>query len=161
MSEMNASWKFAQDFVRTPRSARTVVLIAAVLFLTAPVVVVKYFYAELQRGSFPIEADAIGIPIFAFVVLQIVTAPISLGIVWLCVRRYRGAVSLLAWNRERQVWLFLWTFVCLALAALLLAAWSDFSRHPFLALHAAADIWLLVVLRSGLVVQQKSVPRPA
>jgi hypothetical protein len=138
-------------------------ILAAVLFLTAPLVVTRYYYVELEHGSFPIEADSIGIPIFSFVILTVVTAPLTWGVIWLCARRYPGAVSLVVWNVERPLWSALWTcaFVGSALVFLFLAPWSDAVRHPFLVTHICVDLYVLLVLRSGLVAQDGGVASPA
>jgi hypothetical protein len=140
----------------TPQSRKTVLVIAAVLFLTAPLVVAQYYYAELQRGSFPIEADSIGIPIFSFIVTLIVTAPITWGVVCLCARCYPGAVSLSTWNGNRLGWSVFWTLAIVgaALVFLLLTPWSGAARHPLLIAHVLVDLYFLLVLRSGLVAQQ-------
>jgi hypothetical protein len=144
---------------RTPRSRTIVLLAAAVLFLTAPAVVARYYYVELGRGLFPSDADSIGIPIFGFTILLLVTAPITWGFVWLCVRRYPGGVSLAAWNPLRPLWALGWTIVIVGAIAmfLVLTPWKDVAYHPLLIVHATMDILFMLTLRSAIVAQEISV----
>lgn len=146
-------------FGMTPKSRKTVLFTAAALFVTVPLVVAQYYYAELRHESFPIEADSIGLPIFGFVVVLLATAPVTWAVVGLCAHRYPGAVSLATWNRERPLWSAFWTcaFTAAALVFLLLTPWSGAARHPFLIAHVLIDLYFLLVLRSGLVAQVGSV----
>lgn len=145
--------------VSTPRSRKSVLVIAAVLFATAPLVVAQYYYGELQRGTFPIDRDSIGIPIFQFVIVLVMTAPISWGVVWICANRYPGAVSFGVWNNKRPLWSAFWTIalVGVAIAFLLLTPWSTAVRHPLLIAHVLIDFYFLLVLRSGVVGQAKHI----
>jgi hypothetical protein len=141
-----------------------VLMMAAALFLTAPAVVAGYYYVELERGSFPVDADSIGIPIFWFVTVLIVTAPITWGFIWLCVRRYPGSVSLGVWNRRRPLWALAWTIVVSAIIAmfLILTPWRNATYHPFLVLHVVMDVLLLLILRGAIVAEalERSDRRP-
>ncbi len=130
-----------------------VLLAAAVLFLTAPAVVARYYYVQLHRGTFPSDGDSIGIPIFGFIILLLVTAPMTWGFVWLCVRRYPGAVPLGAWNPQRPLWALGWTIVISGAIAMLLVLtpWKDVAYHPLLITHVIMDILFLLVLRSAIV----------
>jgi hypothetical protein len=145
--------------LRTPGSRAIVLLVAAVLFLTAPAVVARYYYVELGRGSFPSYGDSIGIPIFGFTILLLVTAPITWGFVWLCVRRYPGPVPLGAWNPRRPLWALGWTIAtsCAIAMFLVLTPWKDVAYHPLLIIHVTMDVLFLLVLRSAIVTQGISV----
>lgn len=142
----------------TPKSSASVLVLAVTLFLTAPLVVARYFFTELQKGSFPPESDSIGIPIFHFAAALVATAPVTWGIVWFCVRNYPGSVSLHAWNAGRPIWSAIWTLVAVvaAVAFLVFTPWSDAADHPFLIAHVLLDTYFLLVLRSGLVAQSKA-----
>jgi hypothetical protein len=83
------------------------------------------------------------------------TAPVTVGVVWWCVRHYPGAVSLGVWNKERPVWSAAWTSAAaiFALDIIWMTPWMDAFWHPLPVGHAAIVLYLLLVLRSGLVAQ--------
>jgi hypothetical protein len=69
-------------------------LLAAVLIATAPSVEANYYSIELGRGSYPTDADSIGLPIAQFTIGLLVVSPILLAVCWVCLRSYPGSVSL-------------------------------------------------------------------
>jgi hypothetical protein len=132
---------------------------AAALYLTAPIAYAHFIILEWKRGAFPDpNADSIGIPIFGFAALLVITAPITWGFVWLCVRRYPGAVSLTAWNYQRPMRALAWTAV-VSLATvpfLVMIPFAIADEHPVLAIHMIADVLFLLILRSAIVAQDRS-----
>jgi hypothetical protein len=139
----------------SPRSRRAVLILAWLLFLTAPLPVARFYYVKLGLGAYPADADSIGIPIFGFVVLWVATAPFTWGFVWLCVRRYPGRTSLAVWNRDRLLWSATWTlaFGAAAVVFVLGTPWPIAKDHPSLIAHVLLDLWFLLVLRSAIVTQ--------
>ena len=137
----------------TPRTKGAVLALALLLFLSAPLAELSYYGSELASGAYPPEADSIGIPLFYFVVALLVTAPLTWGFVWLCVRRYPGRVSLLAWDRARPIRSAVWTVLIVA-AAVLFALSPSWRLHPlalFSIAHGLTAAYFLLVCRSALV----------
>lgn len=142
---------------RTPKNRATVLGLALFLFLTAPAVVAWYFWVELDRGSYSVAADSIGIPIFGFVAFWGVTSPLTWGVVWFCVRRYPGAILLAVWNSGRPMWSMIWTALMGGAASMfvLTGASEEVTHHPLLIAHIALDVYFLLVLRSAIVSQNR------
>lgn len=63
--------------LRTPKNRMSVAIIAAVLYLTAPLVEWFYYSIELARGSYPVNADSIGLPIGLFTIVWLIGLPLA------------------------------------------------------------------------------------
>ena len=137
----------------TPRSKWAVLALAMLLFLTAPVVI--WHDIDVMAREVPGAEFADSISFIFLIVMWFVTAPIVWGFIWCCLAFYPGSVPLTAWNRARPVWSAAWTLLIggAALAFAAVAPWSSAQDHlPHLS-HAVFDVWLLLMLRSAVVVQ--------
>ena len=128
-------------------------LLAAFLYVTAPVVNALYYWIEQGREAYPPDADAIAIPIYSFAMGVLLFSPVYALLVWLATRSYRGGLSLFAFNPRRPFWSGFWS---LLLGGLMLLNLYDAVEKVirFLFVDAASDlIWtyLLLCLRSSLV----------
>jgi hypothetical protein len=123
--------------------------------VTAPFVEASYYSIELGRGSYPTDADSIGLPIAQFTIGLLVVSPMFLALCWLCLRRYPGSVRLWAWNRRRRWWSFVWTV--LFAGAILVSTVGlfrvDVITHPLDAIQTTALVYLLLALRASVVSQ--------
>jgi len=126
---------------------------ALLLFVSAPLVYAWFMLTELDRGSFPPEADAIAIPIVGSVFVTVGTAPFTWGIVWYCTREYRPCQSLLGWNAAHGIWSLTWTITLGVAAIAFLIAGIDFllGLYKPIAIHAFLDVWMLAVLRASII----------
>ena len=154
--------------MRTPKTRTNLIILAIVLYLTAPFVE-WYFYAnELVRDSFPSNADSIAIPLFQFAIGWVLGAPIAALLIWLALRGYPGSVSLFSFNRVRFVWSAIWTllFGYLIVEELAFAIVSIQKSQPFDVIQALLLAYLMLCLRSSLIYsnlfsRQKTLSPPA
>ncbi|HEX6504317.1 MAG TPA: hypothetical protein VF011_13825, partial [Terriglobales bacterium] len=59
-----------------------------------------YFYRQLQRGAYPMEADSIGLPIMG-ITMWVIALLVPLNFTWWwLLRRYPGSVPLSSSNNE-------------------------------------------------------------
>ncbi len=90
--------------MRTPKKKRTLIILTAIYWVAAPFVEATYYRIEQLRGSYPVYADSIIIPIFEFFIIWlIVYTPLAVIYVRWFVRPYPGAVPFLAFNRQRPL----------------------------------------------------------
>lgn len=52
---------------------------AALAYLASPFLFWQWLVSELEKGSFPVNADSIGIPLFGFIVLWVVAFPVVIA----------------------------------------------------------------------------------
>lgn len=132
-----------------------VVLIAGVLFLSAPQAVLSLLTNDpAAAASSELGADDDAVRAFGgFLMTWAVTVPLTWGFVWLAVRRYPGPVPLLTWNAERPVWSAAWTVFTGSAAGVFLAmvVWWEPWNQVLFNLHMLADAWFLLVLRAAVV----------
>jgi hypothetical protein len=99
--------------------------LAAVLYLTAPIVERFYYSTELARGSYPVNADSIGLPIGLFTIVWLIGLPVAAALIWFVLRSYPGSVSVFGFNAARPYWSAVWSLKlrvsCLSKYLLLLA----------------------------------------
>ena len=128
-------------------------LLAAFLYIAAPVVNASYYWIEEGRGAYSPNADTIAIPIYSFAMGVLLFSPVYALLVWLATRSYQGGLSLVAFNPQRPIWSGFWS---LLLGGLVLADLYDAVGKVIrlLVVDATSDlIWtyLLLCLRSSLV----------
>lgn len=139
--------------LKTPKSRASVIALALALYLTAPVVEWFYYTTELDRGSFPVDADSIGLPLGMFMVGWLVGAPLAALLIWLALRSYPGRVSLFSFNGERPYWSLLWSalFAVPMFYDLFFAVESVYNLQPLDVVQATLLAYLLLCLRSSIV----------
>ncbi len=147
MTTLKSRWQFA--------------LLAAFLYVTAPVVEAVYYWVEDGRGAYPSNADSIGIPLYYFTIALLAFSPIYALIVWLATRSYQGGLSLLAFNVRRPSWCGFWSLLLVGLIAMNLydAAEKAVRVLPLDVISDLAWSYLLLCLRSSLagIREQQSV----
>ena len=148
------------SWFRTPRRGGWLVWLAILLFVTAPFVKASYYSIELHRGSFPPDGDSLGIPIGAFTIGLLITAPFTVGFLWFCLHRYPGSVSLVAWNRARPYWSLGWSalFGAIVLDELRTLRLRHAAVHPLDAAQAVAAIYFFLALRALVIVRAQDRP---
>ena len=141
------------NMMRTPKHRKSVVTFAILLYLTAPLIEWYFYTTELARGSFPPDADSIAIPLFRFVIVWVLGAPIVALLVWFALRDYPGAVSLFAFNRARLIWSAVWTLVFgyLVVQEFAFAVASFQKSQPFDVIRSLLLVYLMLCLRSSLI----------
>ncbi|HLM60641.1 MAG TPA: hypothetical protein VK308_07555 [Pyrinomonadaceae bacterium] len=126
---------------------------ATALYLTAPLVEWYFYTTELARGSFPPDADSIAIPLFRFIIVWVLGAPVAALLIWFALRDYPGAVSLFAFNRARSLWSAAWTLVFgyLIVHEIAFAIVSVQKSQPFDVVRSLLLAYLMLCLRSSLI----------
>ena len=137
----------------TPEKDTSVATVAGVLYLTAPLVEWVYYSTELARGNFPVDADSISLPLFRFMVVWLVGAPIARLIMWFLLRSYPGRVPLFGFNRERPVWSLVWSavFSFLVYKELTFSVRSFFAGNPLDVAQSLCMAALFLFIRSSIV----------
>ena len=139
--------------VTTPRSKWPVIAGAFALYAATPVVEYVYYSTELARGSYPTNADSIGIPLFQTCVGLAIAAPFFLVLLWASTRRYVAASPLTAWTSEAPICSVLWTVILGGLAATLLidGAILGYHRHVLSFVHRAGLACAFLFMRAAAV----------
>ena len=138
MTTLKSKWYFA--------------LLAAVLYVTAPLVDASYYVIQQGRGAYPPDADTIAIPIFQFAIALLIVSPVYAVAVWLAIRSYQGGRSLLAFDTTRPVRSVLWSVV-LAGAVFCAIYEAVFTATKLSLVETGASLlwtYLLLCLRSSL-----------
>lgn len=135
----------------TPRKTRPFVWGATCFILASPVVVTAHFALRLLRGDYPWDADAIGIPVFSYLMLVF---PLLLLFLRRGLRAYVERVSILNWNRRRFGWSLMWTLLLLFPAGwfhlLMLVDGMEGRFYP-VAAYFVVQFYLLVLMRACIV----------
>ncbi len=141
------------NILRIPKQRISVIILAIVLYLTAPFVEWYFYMTELARGSFPPDADSIGIPLFQFTIGWVLGAPVAALLVWFALRDYPGAVSLFAFNQERPAWSAFWTllFGYLIFQDVAFAVASVQKSQPLDAMQSLLLVYFQLCLRSSVI----------
>lgn len=139
--------------LRTPKNRATVVVLAIVLYLTAPLVEWYYFNNELTRGSFPVNADSILLPISIFLTGWVVGAPVVALFLCYALQQYPGQVSLFSFNRARRYWSLIWSVILVApiFYDVFFAVQSAYRLQPLDVLQALLTAYLLLCLRASII----------
>jgi hypothetical protein len=82
--------------VRTPSHRTTLWLAANVLWFSSIPALGSFLVRELKSGAFPTDGDSIGIPLFGWVSVTVVLAPVLNTAWWWLSRNYPGSVFLFA-----------------------------------------------------------------
>ena len=138
MTTLKPKWQFA--------------LLAAFLYVTAPIVEAGYYWVEEGRGAYSPSADSIGIPVYHFTITLLAFSPLYAVLIWLATRSYQGGLSLLAFNVRRPFWSGFWS---LLLSGLILVNLYDAVEKAIrvLPLDVVSDLawtYFLLCLRSSL-----------
>ena len=138
---------------RTPKSRTSVAVLAAVLYLTAPFVEWVYYSAELARGSYPVSADSIGLPIGLVTIAWLIGLPLAAALIWVTLRSYPGSVSLLGFNAARPYWSAVWSvlFAYLVFQSIFFCVQSVSLGHPLDVAQSGLIAYLFLCLRSSIV----------
>jgi len=86
--------------MRTPAHRWALWSIANVLWFSAIPAHWFYLTRELEAGSFPVDADSIGIPFFGAAILVTALAPVLNLAWWWLSQRYPGSISLSVSNKS-------------------------------------------------------------
>lgn len=90
--------------MKTPKNRRTLGIFILLTWLAAPVVETAYYNIELSRGTFPLDADSISIPIFQFLIGWLIASPFIAGISYWVLKHYTPSVPITTWNKKRPIW---------------------------------------------------------
>lgn len=139
--------------LRTPKNRISVAASAAVLYLTAPIIEWFYYSTELARGSYPVNADSIGLPISLFTIVWLIGLPLVAALIWLALRSYPGSVSLFGFNAARPYWSVVWSvlFAYLVFQDVFFCVQSAFLGNPLDVAQSGLMAYLLLCLRSSIV----------
>ena len=139
--------------LRTPKNRTSVAVLAAVLYLTAPLVEWAYYSTELARGSYPVNADSIGLPIDLFTIVWLIGLPLAATLIWFVLRSYPGSVSLFGFNAARPYWSAVWSvlFAYLVFQSIFLCVQSVFRGQPLDVVQSGLMAYLFLCLRSSVV----------
>lgn len=137
----------------TPNRARTVAIYIAIVWLCAPLVEVIYYQTELNRGSFPPEADAIMIPIMQFTIGWLISTPVAAAFVYWVLKSYPGSVSLLSWNKEKRIKSYTFTAILVTFAAMefVFAFQSAFRNQIADFIFSLLHTHIILLLRASIV----------
>ena len=87
-------------FLATPKHRASLWVFANLAWIATAPASALYFYRQLQRGAYPMEADSIGLPIVGIAMWVIVLlVPLNFTWWWL-LRRYPGSVPLSQSSKE-------------------------------------------------------------
>jgi hypothetical protein len=132
--------------ILTPKHRATLWVAANILLIAVVPAAACYFDRELRAGSYPVDADSIGIPIvgLAMNVLTLLL-PLNIGC-WLLLRRYPGKVPLSASARGLRLGprLVAGLVLTLAAACAVAAVWALADGAPEIA--AVLLLWCCVTL---------------
>jgi hypothetical protein len=147
---------------KTPENKSSVAILAGLLYLTAPIVEWVFYSTELARGTFPVNADSISIPLFGFMVVWLIGAPEAVLIVWFVLRSYPGRVPLFGINRNRPIWSFVWSavFVFLVYKLLSFDFQSVFRANPLDVVQSTGLALLFLYIRCSVVYGGLSISKP-
>jgi hypothetical protein len=124
---------------------------ATLWWLVQPLLVVRYYSAQLARGAYPPEADSISIPIAEAWIAWLLASPVIAAMLFLALRRYRAGPAYRALDRVRP-----WRGAAIAVLAItatalvLKNAVADYrDGYPGLALAQFPGLLALVWLYAG------------
>lgn len=139
--------------LRTPKNRISVAALAALLYLTAPLIEWFYYSTELARGSYPVNADSIGLPIGLFTNVWLIGLPLATVLIWLALLPYTGSVSLFGFNAARPYWSVVWSvlFAYLVFQDLFFCVRSAFLGNPLDVAQSGLIVYLWLCLRSSIV----------
>ncbi len=139
--------------LRTPKNRMSVAALAAVLYLTAPVVEWFYYSTELTRGSYPVNADSISLPIGLFTIVWLIGLPLAAALIWFVLRSYPGSVPLFGFNVARPYWSAVWSalFAYLIFQDVFFCVQSVLRGHPLDVAQSGLMAYLFLCLRSSIV----------
>ena len=87
-------------FLVTPKHRASLWLLANVSWIAVAPAAAFYFFRQLERGAYPMEADSIGLPIAGIAMwVLILLVPLNFTWWWL-LRRYPGSVALSSSNKQ-------------------------------------------------------------
>lgn len=137
----------------TPKNRITVAMLAALLYLTAPIVEWFYYSTELARGSYPVNADSIGLPVGLFTIVWLTGLPLVLVVIWFILRSYPGSVSLFGFNAARPYWSIMWSllFAYPVIHDIIFCVRSAFLGNPLDVLQSGLLAYLMFCLRSSII----------
>ena len=137
----------------TPKRRMPIIILAILLYLTAPLIEWYYFSTELARGSFQPSADSILLPIWTFLIGWALGAPVASLLLWYALFRYPGQVSLFGFNHARPYWSLAWSilFAVLVFCDLFFAVTSAYRWQPLDLLQSVTMVYLLLCLRASIV----------
>jgi hypothetical protein len=116
-----------------------ITVLIAVWWIAQPLLEVRFYQRELQRGAFPVNADSIGIPIAAFVLGWLIVTPVIVWVVWWIACRAPHRFSWLEFDTSRPTWCVVWTVILPVFAIAELSGMIESIR----------TLYLLDVLMSG------------
>ena len=87
-------------FLVTPKHRASLWILANIAWIAIAPSAALYFYRQLQRGAYPMEADSIGLPIMG-IAMWVIVLLVPLNFTWWCLlRRYPGSVPLSSSNND-------------------------------------------------------------
>ena len=139
--------------LKTPKNRITVILIAATLYITAPMVEWFFYSTELDRGHFAVTNDSIGLPFSIFMRGWLLGMPFAALLIWLALCSYPGRVSLISFNGARLYWSIFWSllFAVPVFYSFFFAIESVYRLEPLDVLQSFLSAYLLLCLRSSII----------
>lgn len=141
----------------TPSKKINLILLSAAYWLAEPFVEYIFYTTELSRGSFPVDADSISIPIIQFTSGWVITAPFIGIFVWWSTRHYPGGVPVLGLNQKFPIfgaifWLLTSLYIILEL---IFIVQSIIRIQPIDVLHSLFGCYLALMYNGVLQAREK------
>jgi hypothetical protein len=145
---------------RIPNDGRSVLLVAIAWWCLTPVSEGVFYLTNALRGENGGGPEII-CPVALFTLAWIILAPAVFGVIWFCLRKYPGAVSLFAFNTARPVWSAAWTLT------VLIYLYSDIpffyasirDRYPMDLVTGVIEVYLMLCLRSSIIYSTSFMPK--
>ena len=137
----------------TPAKAKVLAIYIAFIWLCSPIVEAIYYSTELERGSYPPQADNVIIPIVQFTIGWFLLTPVVVAFVWWLVKHYPGKVSLLSWNREKQFKSYIITIIIIifVIGELVFVFKSIVRNHIVDVISTLLTIHIALIVRASMV----------
>ncbi|MFZ5806485.1 MAG: hypothetical protein ACOY3I_04710 [Verrucomicrobiota bacterium] len=159
-------------FLRTPKNSRTLIIVAFILWIIYPFFDIWTFWELDRRWMEPeiklhqsfchkdscqlIDASK-HFPwrhvLLGAICLNLVILPFLIFIFWLCLRKYKGNLSLFTWDRKRPWRSIMWTIIFLSAFLMELRAGAIFlaQKIPPYGILIFAWAYLILHLRATMV----------
>lgn len=138
-------------FINIQRGRYLTVLLG--LLTCSPVVSCLHIAQKFEEGRYPVNADSIGLGFFFVTIAFVVISPVFYALIIWSGRNFQNRVNLFAYDRNRFTHSFIWTFLSLFFALLLIKSvfYSIEEKHYWEAAYyvlcpAAAGIFRAVMV---------------
>jgi hypothetical protein len=148
------------SFAITPSHRTTLWLAANVLWFSSIPALGSFLVRELKSGAFPTDGDSIGIPLFGWVSVTVVLAPVLNTAWWWLSRNYPGSVFLFVTDKRTDTRSHIVSIGLIALAGTLVAGgvWELLSGAPEIAAVVLSWCYLTLAFRAAFLRRRALAP---